>query len=132
MTPELKWLAATALFTGLVWVPYILALLGQMGVGKALMDGQHATPLDAPWAQRAKRAHANAVENLVVFAALVIVLHLAEAATSLTATAAFVFFLSRIGHWGVYVLGLPLIRTLLFAVGFACQMIIGLTLFGLL
>jgi len=132
MTPELKWLAATAMFTGLVWLPYILALLAQMGVGKALMDAQHATALDAPWAQRAKRAHANAVENLVVFAALVLVLHAANAGTALTATAAMIFFLSRIGHWGVYVLGLPLIRTLLFAVGFACQMIIGLTIFGVL
>jgi len=132
MTPEIKWLAATAMFTGLIWLPYILALLAQMGVKDALMDGEHATVLDAPWAQRAQRAHANAVENLVVFAALVIALHLANAGTGLTATAALIFFLSRIGHWVVYVLGLPLIRTLLFAVGFVCQMIIGLTVFGVL
>ena len=132
MTPELKWLAATSLFTGLVWLPYILALLVQMGVTKALMDGEHATELDAPWAQRAQRAHTNAIENLVVFGGLVIVLHLIDAGTALTATAAFVFFVSRVGHWIVYVLGLPLLRTLLFAVGFACQMIIGLTVFGLL
>jgi len=83
MSAELHWLAATAIFTALLWIPYILALLGQMGVGAGLMDGEHATKLDAPWAQRAQRAHANAVENLAVFAALVITLHLAEAATEL-------------------------------------------------
>jgi uncharacterized MAPEG superfamily protein len=132
MTPELKWMAATGLFTAILWMPYIVSLLGQMGIMGGLMDGEHATGVEAKWAQRAKRAHANAVENLVVFGALAIPLSIAGMGTELTATAAFVFFISRIGHWLVYLIGLPLIRTLFFAAGFVCQLILGLTLFGVL
>ena len=116
MTPELKWMAATGLFTAILWMPYIVSLLGQMGIMGGLMDGEHATGVEAKWAQRAKRAHANAVENLVVFGALAIPLSIAGMGTELTATAAFVFFIS----------------TLFFAAGFVCQLILGLTLFGVL
>ncbi len=53
MTPELTWLTATALITALMWVPYILMLIGQMGLVAALTDPHHDTQVDARWAQRA-------------------------------------------------------------------------------
>jgi len=128
LTTEMTWLVWTALITALLWIPYILKLLGEQGVGSAVMDGEHVTPAQAAWAQRAKRAHTNAVENLVVFAPLVLAVELTGANSALTATACGVFFYARLGHYVVYTLGLPVIRTLLFAVGWVCQLLLGYAL----
>ena len=73
MTPELKYLSYTAVITTLMWVPYILNVIARNRLSDAV--GYPAEPLAmAPWAERLKKAHYNAVENLVVFAALVLVM----------------------------------------------------------
>jgi uncharacterized MAPEG superfamily protein len=130
MSSELFWVAATALITALMWVPHILSLLGQIGVAAALNDGEAATAPDAGWARRAKRAHANAVENLVVFAPLAIGVHVAGLSSGATAAACAVYFFARLAHYLVYTAGLPFVRTLSFAVGWLCQIVLALTLVG--
>ena len=129
---ELYWLTLTAIFTGLMWLPYILWLIGKLGLVPALMDGEHDITYDAAWAARSRRAHANAVENLVIFGVLAIAVHVSGTASALTATAGAVFFFSRLAHYAVYVAGLPVIRTVLFAVGVGCQIVLALSVLGLL
>jgi uncharacterized MAPEG superfamily protein len=70
----------------------------------------------APWAQRLKKAHYNAVENLVVFAALVLVLNAVQVSNATTVLACEVYFWARLVHAIVYTLGIPWLRTLSFAV----------------
>lgn len=130
MTPELTWLALTATMTALLWVPYILQLIVQLGPVAAVWDPTGAHPHDADWALRAKRAHYNAVENLVVFAPLVLLVVLTGKADALTSTAAAVYFSARLGHYVVHVLAVPVVRTVLFLVGWGCQMVMALRLFG--
>jgi len=130
MTPELTWVAATALITMLMWVPYILSLIGQMGLVGVLSDGERGTALQAPWAQRAKRAHVNAVENLVVFAPLAIGVHLAGLSSGTTATACAIYFWARLAHYLVYTAGVPWIRTPIFAVSWVCMLVLAFTLLG--
>jgi hypothetical protein len=72
LRPELFWLAATAVMTALLWLPYVANRFRELGP-----PGWEWFPLPDPpprarWADRAARAHANAVENLVVFARLVL------------------------------------------------------------
>ena len=130
LSPELRWLTYTALMTALLWVPYVLQLIREMGIVPALMDRFHDTPLKAAWAQRAKRAHTNAVENLVVFAALVFAVHGSASGTTLTAAACEIYFTARAAHYVVYVAALPLVRTLLFVVGVGCQVALAGVLLG--
>ena len=132
MKEELYWLALTDLMTALFWLPYILNRLVEMGIGQAVFNPNSDPAPKALWAKRMMCAHQNAVENLVVFAPLVIVLHLAGASTSLTATAALVYFFTRLAHYIVYTLGIPGMRTITFAIGVVCQLIIGLTAIGVL
>ncbi|MGH1406949.1 MAG: MAPEG family protein [Rhodomicrobiaceae bacterium] len=132
MTPELYWLTLTALMTSLLWLPYIINRLAEMGIGQAVFNPNSDPSPNALWAKRMMCAHENAVENLVVFAPLVIVLHVTGAATSLTATAAMVYFFARLAHFLVYTFGIPGLRTIAFAVGFFCQLIIGLTALNVL
>lgn len=130
LSPELYWLTATALLTSVLWIPYILQLIGQMGFVAAFWDPYHETPHDAPWAQRAKRAHTNAVENLAVFAPLALALHVTSAGTALTAAICMIYFLARLAHYIVYVSAVPLVRTILFFIGFLCQVVLASTLLG--
>lgn len=132
MPLELYWLTLTTLFTGLLWVPYIIKTLMEIGIVTALKEGNGAPPPKAEWAVRCKKAHANAVENLVIFASLVLTLQFLVAGTALTAMAAMVYFYARVVHAVIYVFGLPVLRSVSFFVGVACQLIIGLTILGLI
>lgn len=130
MKTELYWLALTAIMTALFWLPYILNRLIEMGIGQAVFNPNSDPSPKALWAKRMMSAHQNAVENLVIFAPLVIVLHLTGTSTTLTATAAMIYFFARLAHYLVYTFGIPGMRTITFAIAFTCQLIIGLTAIG--
>ncbi len=127
MTPlssEIYMLVLTTVFTSLLWVPHILQRIIEMKPYAAFRDPGHDVPTQAGWARRNIRAHTNAVENLVIFATLVIVLEITGANTALTATAATLYFASRVAHVIVYTLAFPWLRTPIYLLGFGCQMII--------
>lgn len=129
--PELFWLTATIILTALLWVPYILQLIVQLGPVKAIWDPTGAHPHEAAWALRAKKAHYNAVENLVVFAPLAIMVDYLHLGTPATATACAAYFGLRLAHYIIYTLALPVIRTLVFLADFGCQMVLAFRLLGL-
>ena len=84
----------------------------------------------APWAQRLYFAHTNAVENLVIFATLVLILDAQGYSTEGTVIACAVYFWARLAHAVVYTMGVPILRTLAFAAGFAAQASLALAVFG--
>ena len=120
MTNELCYLALVTTFTAVMWIPYILNLIVVRGIGDAVGYPDDPKPL-SPWAQRMKAAHANAVENLVVFAALVLVAHAVGANAGCTAAAAAVYFWARVVHFLAYTFRIPWVRTLSFAVAWVAQ-----------
>ena len=125
MRPELFWLALTATMTGLFWIPYILHRTVRLGVPRALLTPKMVeAPVEAEWAQRAKRAHANAVENLVVFTALIAAAQLAGVGNATTAFAAALYFWARLGHFLALTFGIPYARTLIWTVSWVAEMII--------
>lgn len=128
---EMFWLAATTLMTAVIWVPYIINRILENGLWTALKNPNPDTKPNAQWANRAESAHKNAVENLVVFAPLVLAIQFTGVATPVTATAAMVYFFARAAHLAIYVLGVPLLRTIAFFIGFLAQMVLGLTLLRL-
>ncbi len=123
MTTDLSMLAWTTGFTALLWIPYILARIAKYGPVEALTYRADAKPV-AAWAERAKKAHYNAVENLVVFAALVLIAYLTNAANEATAAAAITYFWARVAHYPLYAMGVPFMRTLTFAIGWLAQICI--------
>ncbi|MDX1921557.1 MAG: MAPEG family protein [Alphaproteobacteria bacterium] len=130
LSPELFWLTLTALMTAAMWVPYIARLIIQLGPVQAFTDRFGDTVLSAHWAQRAKRAHYNAVENLVVFATLVLIVNFSGFGNSTSALACQIYFYARAAHYVLYTLGVPFLRTLSFIVGVACQFTLGGILLG--
>ena len=123
MNAELTSLAMVTVLTGLLWVPYILNVTMVRGIVDAVGYPENPKPL-AKWAQRLKAAHYNAVENLVVFATLVLIAQAINMHNAAIASAAQVYFWARVVHAGAYTLGIPWVRTLAFVAGFGCQMCI--------
>lgn len=125
MTTELYWMILTVLMTALFWVPYILDRVAVRGVWPALSDtkpegaGRHSL-----WAQRAIRAHANAVENLAIFVPAVLTVHVLNISTPATRLAVVVYFFARLVHFVVYTAGIPVVRTLAFTVGWVVQIVL--------
>jgi uncharacterized MAPEG superfamily protein len=121
ITTELSYLTWTTIITALMWMPYVLNLIAVRGLVAAVSYPVDPKPL-APWAARMKQAHANAIENLVVFATLVLVAHIAGVNNEVTAIACAVYFWARVVHFVVLGFGIPWIRTLSFFTGFGCQL----------
>lgn len=120
MKTELLYLTWVTALTGLLWVPYILDRISVWGLSEAVGYPANPKPQTA-WAVRLMKAHANAVENLVVFAALVLAAHAAGISNSVTAGACVVYFWSRLVHVIAFSFAVPWVRTLAFAVGFFAQ-----------
>jgi uncharacterized MAPEG superfamily protein len=125
MTTELYWLTLTVFVTSLFWVPYILDRMVVRGVWGTLSAAipETGTP-QSGWAQRAIRAHYNAVENLAIFAPAVLVAHLLGISNPATRFAAVLYFGARLVHFVVYTAEIAVLRTLAFTVGWIAQMIV--------
>jgi uncharacterized MAPEG superfamily protein len=132
MSKELMWLTLTVILTGLMWVPYILDRIAVRGLMGAMANpSRHDKPQSA-WAQRLYFAHTNAVENLVIFVPLVLILDAVGHSTQGTVIACAIYFWARLAHAIIYTLGIPVLRTLCFAAGFAAQVMLALAVFGIL
>jgi uncharacterized MAPEG superfamily protein len=129
MTRELFWLTLTLILTGLLWIPYILNRIQVRGLAGAMANPTRNDKPHAEWASRLMFAHDNAVENLVIFATLVLILAQLDYSTKWTALACAVYFWARLAHVIVYTMGVPVFRTLSFAVGFAAQAVLALAIF---
>lgn len=129
LTPELFWLTLTVILTGLLWVPYILNRIAVRGLPATMANPSRDAKPHAPWATRLMFAHDNAIENLVVFAPLVLILNAIDYSNKWTVYASAVYFWARVAHLIVYTLGIPVFRTLAFAVGFAAQVVLAVAIF---
>lgn len=128
MSDEMTSLVWVIALTALIWVPYIINTIQVRGLSGAVGYPEQPQPL-APWAARLKAAHYNAVENLVLFAPLVLVLNAVGISNDTTVLACSVFFWARLVHVIAYTFAVPWLRTLAFAVGWASIIVLLLQLF---
>src|SRR5216684_2140831 len=115
MSLELKLLVWSA---ALAFVQCVIAVTGAfLQVGMPTLTGNRDNmPALTGWAGRAERAHRNMLQGLVLFAILVLVAQVAGKLDSTTALGAQLFFWARLVYAGVYLAGLPWIRTGVWAV----------------
>jgi uncharacterized MAPEG superfamily protein len=132
MSTELFWLTLTVAMTGLLWVPYILDRITVRGLMGAMANPSSGDKAQSPWARHMIDAHTNAVENLVIFAPLVLTARALGIATAVTAFACALYFWSRLAHVVVYTLGIPMLRTASFAAGFVAEVLLVLAIFKLI
>jgi len=130
MSHEIFWLALTLGLTLLFWVPYVLNRMVVRGIWGALANPRADDAPQPAWAQRARAAHANAIENLAVFAPAAIAIHVAGLGNPLTDLACTLYFGSRLVHFLVYTAGIPVLRTLAFLAGWGGTVILVARLLG--
>jgi uncharacterized MAPEG superfamily protein len=130
LSPELYFLTLSILATALMWVPYVVTRIVACGLWSAVGNPSSWHPPGPAWAQRARLAHANAVENLAVFAPLVLAAAYVGASTPATIVAAKVYLFARIVHYIVYAAGIPVVRTLAFLTGFGATLVFVIELLG--
>ena len=123
MTIELEMLVWTAAFTAIIWVPYIMAHILNVGALPALTYKADTVPMP-DWAQRAKKAHYNAIEGLATFAVFILVAHVAGVSNEATQNSAIVYFWLRLAHYFAYLFNVPFGRTLTFAGAWLSQLCI--------
>ncbi len=118
--PGPKWGMPMSLeLTLLVWsvalafVQMLVALSGAiLEFGLPDFAGNRASlPQATGWAGRAQRAHHNMVENLVLFAVLILVTEITNKNNAMTGLGAQLFFWARVIYAVIYVIGLPWLRT---------------------
>jgi uncharacterized MAPEG superfamily protein len=110
MKPELALLVWAVLLT---FVQMLVAVMGatlQVGL-PTLAGNREALAPCTGWAGRATRAHHNMLENLVLFAALVLVAVFAGRTNGTTLLGAQLFFWARLVYAVVYLAGIPWLRT---------------------
>ena len=127
-TSELYSLTLISTATALMWVPYVTARMTTFGVMRAIGVPGPDYPTDAPWADRARRAHINAIENLAVFAPLVLVSAMIELSTRVTVLSAQIYVVARLAHYIIYVAGIPVLRTVAFLAGACATLTIAMEL----
>ena len=111
MSPDLYYLL---LSTILCFVQMLVAATGantQVGL-PVLAGNREGLPEIVGWAGRARRAHLNMIENLVLFSALVLIAAAAGKANATTAMGAMIFFWARLAYALIYLIGIPWLRTL--------------------
>jgi uncharacterized MAPEG superfamily protein len=110
MSPDLKYLLLSAI---LCFVEVLIAAAGankQVGL-PTLAGNREDLPTMTGWAGRARRAHLNMIENMVLFAVLVLIAAASGKANATTAMGAMIFFWARLAYAVIYLIGIPWLRT---------------------
>jgi uncharacterized MAPEG superfamily protein len=111
MKPELNLLVWAAALTVVQVLVAVMGAYNQVGLMK-LVGNRDDMPKMAGWAGRAERAHLNMLQNLVLFAALVLVAVATGKTNDMTLLGAQLFLWGRVAYAIIYLAGLPWLRTL--------------------
>jgi uncharacterized MAPEG superfamily protein len=115
MKTELLLLAWATVVTLVQAVIAVQGAMMQVGL-PTLAGNRERMPEITGWGGRAARAHKNMVENLVLFAALVLTAAVAGKTNAMTLLGAQIFLCARIAYALVYIIGLPWVRTAVWGV----------------
>jgi len=118
VTDEIYWLTLNVLYTVLLIIPYAYVRISGIGFMRLLTNPLPGdNPFDQAWAHRAYRAHMNALENIAIFAPLVLVVYVTGSSNETTAQACAVYFWARVIHAPFYIFNTPYVRTIAYFVG---------------
>ena len=112
---ELQLLAWAAALTVVQALIHTVGGVLQVGMSPLVGNREGVSELTG-WAGRAGRAHRNMLENMVPFAALVLVGHATGALNEMTALGAQIFFWARLAYLVIYIGGIPWARTALYVI----------------
>jgi uncharacterized MAPEG superfamily protein len=99
---------------GLTFVQMLIAVVGTvlyLGIPKTAGNRERIPEIPG-WPGRARRAHRNMIENMVLFAPLLVIADIAGRDNGMTQLGAQLFFWARLAYAVIYLAGIPYLRTL--------------------
>ncbi len=126
MTSEIYWLTVVTAYSAVLFLPYAYVRISSIGLVRLLTNPQPGDdPFELEWAHRAYRAHMNAIENIAIFAPLVLAVQVTGSNNEVTAQACMIYFWARFVHAPFYILNTPFVRTFAYFVGLgACLVLV--------
>lgn len=130
MTQLEFFLGLSGLWISLAWVPYILDRFLVRGIMGTFANPSPDLPPQSPWAQRAKAAHAVAVQTFAAFAPLAILAAIRLPDDGYPGILAMSYFVGIFAHYIIYAAGIPVLRTLAFLLAALSSAALGLRVLG--
>jgi uncharacterized MAPEG superfamily protein len=113
----------------LVYLPFLFVAYGRVQAGYDMAAPRSLFDKLSPFAQRAAWAHQNAFESYALFAPAALMAYVTGVDTTLASGAAIAYVVARLLYPLFYILNVPLLRSLMFAIGSAgIATLIGLSL----
>ena len=116
MSLELQYLIFAIFLLLLQLVLQVTAGLFTRGFMGVIIGPREGDKTDDGVLGRVENAFYNMLETFPIFATLVLIVHVTESFTTLTALAAQIYFWGRVVYLPVYILGIPFVRTLVWLV----------------
>ncbi|MEA5502790.1 MAPEG family protein [Halotia wernerae UHCC 0503] len=111
-------LYSIAAATVLIYLPFLLVAYARMQIGYEAFAAPRAMFDKLPaYAQRATWAHQNSFETFIVFASAALMAYVTGVDSATAAVAAIAFVVARLLHSIFYIVNIPLLRSLMFAIG---------------
>lgn len=108
-------IAAAAL---LIYLPFLLVAYARVQIGyQALATPRAVFDKLPPYAQRATWAHQNSLEAFMLFAIAALMAYITGVNSTTATVAAIAFVVARLLYSISYILNIPLLRSLMFAIG---------------
>jgi len=123
MKPELNLLVWAVVLTVVQMLVAAQGAMNQVGFMR-LVGNREGMPEITGWGGRAARAHRNMLENLVLFASLVLVAVVAGKTNDMTLLGAQIFFWARLAYAVIFVAGIIWVRTAAWLVSMAGLIVI--------
>lgn len=114
MTIFLYSIAAAAV---LIYLPFLVVAYGRLGAGYDQSAPRAMFDKLPPYAQRATWAHQNSFEGFMIFAAAALMAYVTNVNSPIAVVAAIAFVAARLLYSIFYILNIPILRSLMFAVG---------------
>ncbi len=130
MTTLEFFLALSAVWLCISWLPYILDRILVRGLFPAMANYSAEAKPQSAWAQRAARAHTVGVESFVCFAPLAVMAMIRLPEDSYPGVLATTYFFGIFAHYWIYTFGIPVLRTLAFALAALSTLGLGLRVLG--
>jgi uncharacterized MAPEG superfamily protein len=110
-------LYAIAIAAILVYVPFLVVAYGRLQVGYNAAAPQTLFDKLPAYSQRATWAHQNSFESFTLFAPAALIAYMTGQDTTLVTGAAIAYLFARLFYSVFYILNVPLLRSLMFAIG---------------
>lgn len=102
----------------LIYLPFLLVAYARVQIGyQALATPRAVFDKLPPYAQRATWAHQNSLEAFMLFAIAALMAYITGVHSTTATVAAIAFVVARLLYSISYILNIPLLRSLMFAIG---------------